>query len=83
MIYKTCNGGDAEYHWNQYDDERTKHEATKRALNKAIKLANLLLDEITRDQTVCKSGKRKKVNRDIDVVKEVIDCDRMHQHTPT
>ena len=83
VIYKTCSGGEAEYHFNQYAEEKTKHEATKRALNKAIKLANLLLDEITREQAVCASGKRKKGNRDIDVVKEVIDYDRMHQHTPT
>jgi hypothetical protein len=83
VIYKTYSGNEAEYHRNQYAEERTKHEATKRALNKAIKLANLLLDEITRDQTACSSGKRKKLNQDIDLVKEVIDYERMHQHTPT
>jgi len=31
----------------KYAQEVQKHEETKRALNKAIKLANLLLEEIT------------------------------------
>lgn len=33
--------------WPSYISERSKHECTKRALNKAIRLANLLLDEIS------------------------------------
>lgn len=83
VIYKTYSGREAEYHQNQYVEERTKHEATKRALNKAIKLANLLLDEITREQTGCTSAKRHKKKHDLDLVKEVIDYERKHQHTPT
>ena len=34
----------------QYALERKNHESTKRALNKAIKLANILLDEITNNE---------------------------------
>ena len=33
--------------WPSYITERSKHDCTKRALNKAIRLANLLLDEIS------------------------------------
>jgi hypothetical protein len=46
-----CRGGGAlpllrQYH-SRYAEEVERHEQTKLALNKAIKLANILLDEIT------------------------------------
>jgi len=33
--------------YSKYNDEVRKHEETKKALSKAIKLANILLDEVT------------------------------------
>ncbi len=38
--------GDANF-YSKYNDEVRKHEETKKALSKAIKLANILLDEVT------------------------------------
>jgi len=40
---------------HKYEEEVHKHEQTKKALNKAIKLANLLLEEIT-TQSECKKS---------------------------
>jgi hypothetical protein len=60
-IYRTISRHDEDGGLVQYVQEKEKHEITKRALNKAIKLANLLLDEITRDQSSY-SGKRSKLS---------------------
>jgi hypothetical protein len=38
---------DAANYYSKYNDEVRRHDETKRALSKAIKLANLLLDEVT------------------------------------
>ena len=42
----------------QFNQEKQKHECTKRALDKAIKLANILLEEITSNRDISPKQKQ-------------------------